>query len=130
MKIDREEQRIQIAFMSYIAQAGVDGLFAFHVPNGVNSGPVVGAIMKQMGLVAGMPDLFLIHKGHSFALEIKKPGGRLSSSQILTMAELRDAGVNVAAAFGLDQCIEQLDAWRLTKKYARQAAETKQGRAA
>jgi len=118
----RPEQEIQKAFLSYVAQAGVDGLFVCHVPNGVNSGPVVGGIMKAMGLVPGMPDLLFFHKGHSFALEIKAEKGRLSPAQVLTMAELREAGVNVAVAFGLDQCIEQLDAWRLTKKYARNAA--------
>ena len=122
MKPDREEQRIQKEFMKYIAASGVSGLFAFHIPNGVNSGPVVGKIMKEMGLVAGMPDLFLIHKGHLFALEIKAPKGRLLPSQILTIAALREAGVECAVAFGLDQCIEQLDAWRLTKKYARNLA--------
>lgn len=122
MKLDREEQEIQINFMAYIGQAGVNGLFSFHIPNGVNSNPFVGSILKKMGLVAGMPDLFLIHKGHLFALEIKKPNGKLSPAQIMTMAELRDAGVECAVAFGLDQCIEQLDAWRLTKKYARNIA--------
>lgn len=122
MKQDREEQQIQISFMAYIGQCGVDGLFAFHIPNGVKSNPFVGSILKKMGLVAGMPDLFLIHKGHLFALEIKKPKGRLSPAQIMTIAELRSAGVECAVAFGLDQCIEQLDAWRLTKKYARNLA--------
>lgn len=132
MKVDREEQEIQINFMAYVAQAGVDGLFAFHVPNGVKSNPFVGSILKKMGLVAGVPDLILIHKGHVFALEIKKPKGKLSPAQIMTMAELRDAGANVAVAYGLDQCIEQLDAWRLTKKYARNLPKlaTAEGRSA
>lgn len=118
------EQEIQINFMAYIAQAGVDGLFVFHIPNGVKSNPFVGTILNRMGLVAGMPDLMLIHKGHLFALEIKndKPRGKLSTVQHLTIAALREAGVQCAVAYGLQDCIDQLDAWRLTKKWARHVA--------
>jgi len=115
------EQDIQKNLLAYIAQACVNDLFVFHVPNGGYRRPVEAMIFKSLGVVPGMPDLFLIHKGHLFALEIKAEKGRLSPAQVLTMAELRDAGVNVAAAWGLDQCIEQLDAWRLTKKYAQRA---------
>lgn len=115
------EQEIQINFMAYIAQSGVDGLFVFHVPNGQNVGPFVGTKLQRMGLVAGMPDLMLIHKGHIFGLEIKndKPRGKLSTAQHLTMAALREAGVECAVAYGIQDCIDQLDAWRLTKRWAK-----------
>lgn len=123
-KKEYPEQVIQTNFLSYIAQAGIDGLFAFHIPNGQNVGPFVGMKLTRMGLVAGMPDLMLIHKGHLFALEIKndKPRGKLSPSQIMTIAALREAGVECAIAYGLQDCIDQLDAWRLTKKWARAVA--------
>ena len=115
--MNRPEQEIQIKFVEYVAHAGVSGLVVAHVPNGGKKPVHIGAIHKRLGVLAGMPDLFLFHQGHSFALEIKAGNGRLLPSQILTMARLREAGVNVAVAFGFDQCVEQLDAWRLTKKY-------------
>ncbi|RTL52910.1 MAG: VRR-NUC domain-containing protein [Bradyrhizobiaceae bacterium] len=112
------EQQIQIAFVAYLAQAGIDGLFYFHIPQGVNSSPFIGTILNRMGQVAGMPDLMLIHKGKTFALEIKndKPKGRLSPSQMLALGALREAGVDCAVSYGLDDCIAQVKAWGLVKQ--------------
>lgn len=122
--MQRPEQDIQIKFLQYIASAGVSGLFVFHVPNQRKQSLHMGKIMRECGVVAGIPDLMLIHRGHLFGLEIKndKPKGKLSTSQHLTLAALREAGVECAVAYGLQDCIDQLDAWRLTKKWARAVA--------
>lgn len=115
----RPEQQIQKDLMSFIGQACPHELFAAHVPNGVNAGPVVGSILRDMGVVAGFPDLIIFHKGKSYALEVKAERGKLSPSQIMTMAALREAGVECAVAYGLQGCIDQIIAWNLTKRTRR-----------
>jgi hypothetical protein len=71
--------------------------------------------LAGLGVRAGVPDVIIIKAGHTYALELKAPGGRLTSTQADTHASLRAAGATVAVAYGLDDALAQLDAWALMR---------------
>ena len=89
--------------------------FCFHVPLGGWRSPVEAAILKSIGTVAGVPDVFIVHNGRCFALELKAEGGRVSDIQRITHERLRRAGAEVEVAFGLDEAIAQLERWHLLR---------------
>jgi VRR-NUC domain len=111
----RPEQEIQKAIFQHLALRGVPDVFAFHVPNGGWRSRVEAAILKSMGGVAGVPDVILIRDSEMYALEIKAEGGRLSPAQRECQGRMRAAGVKVVTAVGLDQALEQLEAWQLLR---------------
>lgn len=53
----------------------------FHVPNGGSRDAREGAQLKASGVVAGIPDMILIHKGSAFGFEIKTLTGKVSPVQ-------------------------------------------------
>lgn len=53
----------------------------FHVPNGGQRNAVEGMQLKASGVVAGIPDMILIHKGCAFGFEMKTPTGKVSPEQ-------------------------------------------------
>jgi hypothetical protein len=69
--------------------------------------------MKGLGVVAGVPDVIVIHEGRCYALEIKAPGGRATWKQLAAVAAMEAAGVFTAIAEGLDRALAILEAWRL-----------------
>src|SRR6266566_1473429 len=78
----RPEDAIQRAVFQHLRARGAPGLFAFHPANGGYRKPVEAAIMKSLGVVAGVPDVIVIHAGRCYALEIKAPGGRATPKQL------------------------------------------------
>jgi hypothetical protein len=115
----RPEDQIQRAIFQHLKARKAPGTFAFHVPNGGKRKPIEAAILKGLGVVAGVPDIIAIRSGHTFALELKAEGGTPSEKQITTMAELQAAGATVALAVGLDAAIAQLETWGLLRGRAR-----------
>jgi hypothetical protein len=77
--------------------------------------PIEAAIMKGLGVTAGVPDIIAIRGGHAYGLELKADGGMPSQKQIEAMAAMEQAGATVALAIGLDAAITQLEGWGLLK---------------
>jgi hypothetical protein len=114
----RAEQEIQRAVFQHFAARRARGVFAFHCPNGGARSAIEAAILKGLGVTAGIPDIIAIRAGHAFALELKAPGGRASNAQHETIAAMRDAGATVEMAVGLDAALAQLEAWKLLRGVA------------
>jgi hypothetical protein len=94
----------------------VPGVFAFHVPLGAYRKPVEAAILKGLGVKAGVPDIIAIKAGHAYALELKAAGNKTPTpTQTKTMAAMQRAGATVAVAVGLDDAIKQIEAWGLRR---------------
>lgn len=53
----------------------------FHVPNGGSRNSVEGMQLKASGVVAGIPDMVLIHRGKAYGFELKTPSGKVSPVQ-------------------------------------------------
>jgi hypothetical protein len=111
----RPEQQIQRAVFEHLAVRAASTVFAFHPANGGWRSPVEGAILKGLGVRAGVPDIVAIKNGRCYALELKAPDGRLTPVQRDAHAALAAAGATVATAYGLDDALARLEAWGLVR---------------
>lgn len=109
------EATIQRAVFAHLRARGTPGLFAFHPANGGYRKPAEAAILKGLGVVAGVPDVFIVHNGRCFALELKAEGARATDKQLACIAALREAGAFTAIAEGLDRALACLEAWGLLR---------------
>jgi len=109
----RPEDLIQRAVFQHLKVRKAPGTFAFHVPNGGKRKPIEAAIMKGLGVTAGVPDIIAIRQGHTYGLELKAEDGRPTAKQIEAIAAMEAAGATVAIATGLDAAISQLETWGL-----------------
>ena len=113
--MNRAEQQIQRAVFQHIRARGVPGLFAFHCPNGGYRTRLEGAVLKGMGVVAGVPDIILIDRARVYGLELRVDGNKPTPTQSDTMAAMERAGATVAYAAGLDAALGQLEVWGLLR---------------
>ena len=109
------EQQIQRAVFEHLAIRAASTVFAFHPANGGWRSRVEAAILKGMGVKAGVPDIVAVKNGHCYALELKAPDGRLTPAQCEVHAALVAAGATVAVAYGLDDALARLEAWGLVR---------------
>jgi len=111
----RPEAAIQRAVFQHLRARGAPGVFAFHPANGGYRKSVEAAILKGLGVVAGVPDVIVIHAGRCYALEIKAPDGRATPKQHEAIAAMEAAGACTAIAEGLDRALACLEAWGLLR---------------
>jgi hypothetical protein len=109
------EQQIQRAVADHLRWRGVPGLFWFHPANGGWRSAIEAAIFKSLGVVAGVPDIIIIHSGQCFGLELKADRGRLTDVQRDAHERMREAGARVATVYGIDEALAQLCDWRLLR---------------
>jgi hypothetical protein len=91
----------------------VPGLLAFHVPNQGKRDAAQNAILKAMGVRAGVSDVILVHRGRIYALELKAAGGRLSEAQRKFKGDFLEAGGITGTAEGLSDALATLEDWGL-----------------
>jgi hypothetical protein len=111
----RPEAAIQRAVFQHLRARAAPNVFAFHPANGGYRKPIEAAIMKGMGVVAGVPDIIAIHDGRVYALELKPEGGRATPKQQEAIARMEAAGAFTAIAEGLDRALACLEAWGLLR---------------
>ena len=99
----------------HLRTRGAADCFAFHPANGGYRRPVEAAILKGLGVKSGVPDIIAIKAGKTYALELKKVGGKLSDSQSEVLDAMGRAGVQTGVAYGLAQAILCLEAWGLLR---------------
>jgi len=98
LRLSLSEPQIQRAVIRHLHMRGLPNAFFFHVGNGGFRKPIEAAIFKGLGVTAGVPDIFIIHDGRCYALELKSEDGRVSDPQAITHERLLRAGAAVAAA--------------------------------
>jgi hypothetical protein len=114
----RPEDAIQRAVFQHLRTRGAAGVFAFHPANGGFRKPVEAAILKGLGVVPGVPDVFIVHNGRCFAMELKAEGGRPTDKQLACIAALREAGAFTCIAEGLDRALACLESWGILRGVA------------
>lgn len=103
------EDNEQICLMEWAAaQSGKfpELSLIFHIPNGGKRNAREAARFKQMGVKAGVPDLFLpVPRGgcHGLFIELKAPRGRLSDYQRGWIESLKASGYAVSVCYGCDE---------------------------
>jgi len=70
------------------------GLF-FHVPNGGSRNKIEGMQLKASGVIPGIPDMILLHKGSAYGFELKKQDGKVSEAQVKVHKTWQDNGTPV-----------------------------------
>jgi hypothetical protein len=111
----RPEQIIQRAVFDRLRARAARGVFAFHVPNGGYRKPIEAAIMKGLGVKAGVPDVVAIHRGRCYGLELKAQGGRATPKQLEAIAAMEAAGADCCVAEGLDRALAVLEQWGILR---------------
>ena len=89
----------------------------FHIPNQGDINRQRGAILRGMGLKAGVYDWYLCWPGprcHNTGwIEMKSPTGTLSDSQKLFRRHVESLGHETAEARSIQTVLEILDRWRV-----------------
>ena len=111
----RPEAAIHAAVCDHLRLRAHPEVFFLHPANGGSRDIREAAHLKRMGVLAGASDLLLWHRGNSFALELKAPGGRLSEAQLEFMARFNEAGGHSACAEGVDRALAVLESWGLLR---------------
>jgi hypothetical protein len=70
----RPEQAIQRALFAHLRVRATPGVFAFHVPNGGWRSRIEAAILKGLGVRAGVPDVFLVKDGRTYGWNSRRQG--------------------------------------------------------
>lgn len=83
----------------------------FHIPNGGKRDAREAARFKTMGVKAGVPDIFLpAARGiyHGLFVEMKAPGGRVSTFQKSTLQALAKQGYKAVICFGWEEAAKTI----------------------
>ena len=89
---NRPEDSIQRAVCEHLRTRGSAGLVWWHAPNGGKRNRIEAAILKGLGVRAGVSDLIAVHQGRAFALELKAEGSRPTEAQLQFIDDFRVAG--------------------------------------
>jgi len=88
-----------------------------HSPNELDmAGPEAArqiAKARKLGTKAGWTDIEIVWQGRFYGIEVKALGGRVSSAQAETHADLRRAGALVAVVSSVSEMREVLGQWGL-----------------
>jgi hypothetical protein len=131
-KRDNGEQKLQIATVNWFRTALPDVL-VFAVPNGGDRSVIEAALLKKMGVAAGVSDLLLFWTGwkqledlykvtkwpYHAAIELKNPSGRgiLSDSQKGFSEKWTKRGGLFACCKNGDEIEATVKSWGLIPKY-------------
>src|SRR6516225_2147007 len=114
----RIEDCVQRTVCQHLRIRGVRGLLWWHTPNGGKRRPIEAAIMKSLGVHAGVADLILLHAGRIFALELKADRGRPTAEQMQFISDFNAAVApngGACIAYGLDRALHLLETWGLLR---------------
>jgi hypothetical protein len=91
-----------------------DGVVWWSVDHASYAGTAPGARIGR-GIVAGVPDLFVLHRGIAHMVEIKTPAGELSDPQQAVMAAVLASGGRVGVVRDTEEMLDLLDAWDIPR---------------
>ncbi len=83
----------------------------FAIPNGGSRNKIEGKRLKQQGVKAGVPDIFLpVAKNgyHGLFLELKVEKNKLSKKQADWIKELKKQGYKAVVVYGFDEAMKVL----------------------
>ncbi len=121
-KRSNPETRLQIVVMQYLQIAGVPDLMAFHIKNSGKESIQTGALLKKMGVKAGVADLFIGVPGQPPAfLELKSDKGTHTKPQMMFAEHCWRLGYRYEVASGIDRALAVLRTWGALRSGAKAA---------
>lgn len=110
------EQIIQIQVMEFVKQT--TDIPVIHVANERSTTPQHGAILKRMGVLAGVSDLFFPKGNGRFPgmwMELKAPNGKLSIAQAQFLLDRTNDGYYCVVCYSAADAIKEIqDFYNLT----------------
>jgi hypothetical protein len=116
------EQEVQLAVIEHLRWRGQPNLFWAHIPNGGARTAIEGAVFKSLDVVAGAPDILIIHGGKCFGLELKSEHGRVTPTQTDCHQRMERAGAVVGVVRGVDEAIAWLEQHNLLRGRAQRSS--------
>ena len=77
----------------------------------------VPGIRVGRGIIAGVPDLYILHRGRAHHLEIKAEDGELSEAQQSVCAAVLAAGGRVAVVRSAGELLAAIDEWQIPRAH-------------
>jgi hypothetical protein len=102
---------VEIAPPGKVSAAGVVWWSIDHA----NYAGEIPGIRIGRGIVAGIPDTFLLHRGRAHFVEIKTTDGRLSDAQMSLVTAILAAGGRAHAVTCAEQLLDALDGWGIPR---------------
>lgn len=103
--------RLEIAPPGKVSRHGVVWWCVDHA----NYAGEVPGIRVGRGIIAGVPDVLILHLGAAFMIEIKAEDGELSDAQRAVLCAVLAARGRVAVARDAGEVIETLDYWKIPR---------------
>lgn len=103
--------RLEIAPAGKVSRHGVVWWCVDHA----NYAGEVPGIRIGRGIVAGVPDLLILHHGEAFLIEIKADDGEVSEAQRSVLAACLAASCRVAIARDAAEVLRLLDHWNIPR---------------
>ena len=109
---ESEEQRMLMEWAEW-GKGSRPGLeLLFHIPNGGARNPIEARHLKEQGVKAGVPDLFLpVARGgyHGLFIELKrKRGGKVSDEQASWIVQLNQKGYLAVVCAGWEEAARMI----------------------
>ena len=104
------EQSLQKSVAVYLSRVLAPPTFFTAIGHG-GGGKMRGAILKGMGVRAGVPDVLIIDRGRCLWMELKSEKGVLSPEQIVVHQLLTAAGACVTVCRSVEDVRDRLEVW-------------------
>ena len=104
------EDDIHIAYMEWVRLHSDLAKVTWHTPNQRNCSPQRGNKLRKMGVLSGVPDIFMaIPKGgySGLFIEMKSPKGNLTPAQKMMLERLNNQGYKAISCRSVDEAITQ-----------------------
>ena len=111
-KAARPEARLQKVIVSHLL---MNDAFYFSIPNESKRSVVMGAHMKQMGLIPGAADLGIVVDGKIHFLEVKAADGVQSVAQKNFQLRCMSENIPYACVYSLTDALKVLQDWEAIK---------------
>jgi len=105
------EDQLHAAVYEWLCVALPLGAVVHHSPNEGKRGWRAQAQLASHGVLAGFPDLIILHEGRAFFIELKAGSGRVSRAQAQAHMLLEGAGFKVAVARSIADVDDALRGW-------------------
>jgi hypothetical protein len=105
--------RLEIAPALHISRQGALW-FSIDIANYAGNAP---GIRTSHGVVAGIPDILVLWRGHAFWVELKAMDGLLSPAQADGAAALLGAGCRYGIARTVYEVLALLDTWNIPRQH-------------
>ena len=104
------EESIQKTVFDALRKCGAKSLLAWHPKNGGPHQMTIGQRINnhKLGVLSGIADVHILHKGQFYCLELKTLEGKESAGQQWIRAAMTEAGADCHVAYGIDDALAYL----------------------